>query len=168
MGRTKIIPDTDIFAIVRSLLVQGGDKAVAFSSVSRVTQLAPATLVQRFGSRDGMLRAALLAGWDALDAAAERAISAAVAGPKGAGQILKALPAAAGDLGLLAAGLRDAAIRARAQGWRQRVEAGLALHLGGAVKGADPAAMLFAAWQGQLLWQTDGFRVKDAARRLSA
>ena len=68
MGRTKVIPDAEIYQLIRDLLAQGGDKAVAFSSVGRACGLAPATLVQRYGTRDGMVRKALLEAWDNLDA----------------------------------------------------------------------------------------------------
>ena len=51
MARPRTIPDPEIFAAIRALLAQGGDKAVAFSSVARATGLAAPTLVQRYGSR---------------------------------------------------------------------------------------------------------------------
>ena len=57
-----------------------------------------------------------------------------------------------------------------AQGWA-RVENALALRPGGGSKGREAAALLFAAWQGQLLWQPAGgkaFRLKDALKRLTA
>ncbi len=172
MGRRKTVPDADVFAAIRDLMARDGDKAVAFSSVSHATGLAPATLVQRYRSRDGMVLAAMLAAWDALDARADQLSADASLSAKGAGQILKALSEedAATDMALLAANFRDAAARARARGWQQKVEAALALRLGGAVKGREAAAILFAAWQGQVLWHTGGekgFRVKDAIKRLA-
>ena len=66
--------------------------------------------------------------------------------------------------------LRDATLREAAETWRRQLEATLSLRLGGGTKGPEAAAMLFAAWQGQLLWLHaggKGFRVKDAARRLT-
>jgi AcrR family transcriptional regulator len=172
MPRSRTIPDTDVFAAVRRLLVQGGDKAVAFASVARATGLAAPTLVQRYGSRDGMVLAALLAAWDELDRAAQGATLPSAAGPKGAQSYLKSITAAVqGDtLALLVAEMRSATLRARAEEWRATVEGVLALSLGGGKPGRDAAAILFAAWQGQILWQAaggKGFRLKDAVRRLS-
>ena len=168
MPRNKLIPDDDVFAAVRRLLTEGGDKAVAFGSVARTTGLAAPTLAQRFGTRDGMVRAAMMAAWDALDGATEAAEAGAELAPKGALAILKAL---AGHMGpeLLAADFRDAELRARAAGWRARLEAALALRLGGGKKGREAAALLFAIWQGQSLWDQaggKGVRLKDALKRL--
>jgi AcrR family transcriptional regulator len=173
MGRTRTIPDADIFAAIRTLLAEKGEKAVAFSSVARATGLAAPTLVQRYGSRDAMLRAALTAAWDALDAATDAAAGAAPLNAKGAAQLLKALsgdgPEAA-DLTQLAADFRDPDLRARAAEWRATVEEALALRLGGGARGREAGAILFAAWQGQALWRLAGgrgFKVKDALKRLT-
>jgi AcrR family transcriptional regulator len=173
MGRNRTIPDDDVFLAIRRLLAEGGEKAVAFSSVARATGLAAPTLVQRYGSRDAMLRAALMRAWDGLEAATALAEAEAPASPKGAAQLLKALSgdhSETADLALLAADFRDPPVRARAAAWRERVEAALALRLGGGAKGREAAAILFAAWQGQALWRLAGertFRIKDAIRRLT-
>lgn len=172
MGRTRTIPDTDIFAAIRTMLAQGGEKAVAFSSVARATGLAAPTLVQRYGSREGMLRAALAAAWDALDTATDAAAAEAPLNTKGAAQFLKSLSgeeAETADLALLAADFRDPDLRARAKAWRETVEGALALRLGGGARGREAAAILFAAWQGQALWRmagARGFKIKDILKRL--
>ncbi len=173
MGRTRTIPDEQIFQAIRALMVQGGDKAVAFSSVGRAIGLAPATLVQRYGTRERMVRAALLAAWDELDRLTATVIADAPVTAKGATQILKALSASdtdETDLALLAADFRDKATRDRAQRWRQGVEAALAVRLGNGAKGSEAAAMLFAVWQGQMLWDGGGekaFKMKDVVKRLN-
>lgn len=170
MPRKKIIPDTVVFATVLRLLAEHGDKAVAFRPVARATGLAAPTLVQRFGSVDGMIRAALIDGWDRLDRATDTAAQHAELSEKGAHRLLKALGPEAADLALLATGFRHATLRDRAAAWRQGVEHALALRLGGGAKGQEAAALLFALWQGQLLWQAAGgraFRLKDAVRRLT-
>lgn len=164
MARPRSIPDDAIFAALRHLLATQGEKSVSFGAVARVTGLAAASLVQRYGSREAMIRAALMAAWDAL----ERETAAADAAADTAQGFLKALGGEASeatDLGLLAMDFRDPALRARAGAWRVQVEAALARRL----RDADAAAMLFAAWQGQLLWLMaggKGFRLKDAVRRL--
>ena len=68
MARPRTIPDAEIYATIRALVVRDGEKAVAFGPVARLTGLAPPSLVQRYGNRDGMIRAALLDGWQALHA----------------------------------------------------------------------------------------------------
>lgn len=169
MARLKTIPDAEVFATIRQLLAAGGEKAVTFSSVAQATRLAAPTLVQRFATREAMLRAALAAGWDLLDTATTQAVAEAPISAKGAQGLLKALsvdPAGGMDLSLLAADLRDPELRARAIGWRARVEAALAARLGD----GPAAAMLFAMWQGQVLWRTaggKGFHLKDAVKRIS-
>lgn len=171
MSRNRTIPDADIFAAVRALLAAGGEKAVAFAAVARATGLAAPTLVQRYGSRDAMLRAALLAAWDDLDAVTAKAADDAPLTTKGALALLRALGAEESepaDISLLAADFRDPMLRARATAWRNRVETALALRLGSGSKGREGAAMIFAVWQGQALWDTGGeasFRLKDAIRR---
>jgi len=141
--------------------------------VARATGLAAPTLVQRYGSRDGMLRAALMAAWDDLDAATATAEADAALTAKGALALLKALDGNNSDpagIGLLAADFRDPVLRARASAWRLRVEVALASRLGGGAKGRETAALLFAVWQGQTLWQAAGersFRLKDALKRLT-
>jgi len=172
MARTRTIPDAEIFSAIRQLLATGGEKAVAFASVARATGLAAPTLVQRYGSRNDMLRAALMSAWDDLDATTATAETEAPASAKGALALLKSLGADNADLSditLLAADFRDPALRARAEDWRARVVSALAFRLGGGSRGRETAAMLFALWQGQTLWQAagdKGFKLKDALKRL--
>jgi AcrR family transcriptional regulator len=171
MGRSKTLPDTDVYAALRRLLIQGGDKAVAFSSVAQATGLAAPTLAQRYGTRDAMVRAALLDGWDVLDAAAARAAEIAPVTAKGAAQMLKSLAADDGGMiALLVSEFRDPVLRGRALAWRAAVVAALALRLRGSGKGRGAAAVVFAAWQGQVMWQKaggPGIRVKDAVKHLA-
>jgi AcrR family transcriptional regulator len=172
MGRSRTIPDSEVYGAIRQLLAGGGDKAVAFSSVARATGLAAPTLVQRYGSRDGMVRAALLAAWDDIDKRTAEISGTIPVSPKGAGQLLKALWGDGSemvDLTFLAADFRDAGLRERALQWRKTVEAALAPRLGGGAKGREAASILFCAWQGQALWARAGgrsFKLKDAVRRL--
>ncbi len=166
MPRTRAISDEHVFAVIQRLLDQGGEKAVSFGTVSTSTGLAPPTLVQRYGSRDSMVRAARLAAWDAV----ERRTAEAIAGTadKGPQGLLKAIGAV--DPHAIAADLRDPALAGRAHGWRMAVETALAQRLGGGQKSRESAALLFAAWQGQSLWAKageSGFRLKDAVKRLT-
>lgn len=151
------------------MIAADGEKAVAFSSVARVTGLAGASLVQRYGALPAMVEAALAWGWDELEAqvvAVEAEVTAAEKGPQA---LLKALGERAGHLpmaALMAASLRHARLRVRAADWRARIEALLAAR----THDGERAAILFALWQGQVLWDglgERGFRLKDAWKRLS-
>jgi hypothetical protein len=62
--------------------------------------------------------------------------------------------------------LPHAALHARAAAWQQQVIRELTLRL----KDGQAAAILFAAWQGRLMWDRSGargFALKDALRRLT-
>lgn len=166
MARKRTIPDATVYAAIQKLLDKGGDKAVSFGTVSAATGLAASSLVQRYGNRDGMIRAARLAAWSALEERTAAAI--AQTSEKGAPALLKALGAV--DARVLPDDLQDPDLRARALAWRAGVEAMLALRLGGGQKAREAAAVLFAAWQGQALWglePDEGFRLKDLAKRLA-
>lgn len=165
MARPRTIPDSVIFAAILRLIAEGGEKAVAFSSVARATGLAAPSLVQRYGALPEMIHAALLGEWDRLDLAATAAVTEVVSAAKGPQALLKALSPAPGAA-LMAATARDAKLRDRARAWRARIEAVLAGRHGD----AEAAAMLFALWQGQSQWDSlgdKGFKLKDAIKRLS-
>lgn len=175
MARKKIIPDATVFTQVIRLLHEGGGKAVSFGAVAQAVGLAPSTLVQRFGSCEGMQRAAVLAAWEGLDSATDLALASAPMNAKGAHAILKSLGQSAEDQGrpwdhlLLASDFRDPELRGRAKAWRRKLEAALTQRLGG-TNAETAAALLFAAWQGSLLWQSaggKGFKLKEALQAVS-
>ena len=164
MSRTRTLPDTEIYAQVLSALEAHGEKAVSFGGLSRTTGLAPATLAQRYGSVDGMLRAAITAEWARLTEALDRAAQDTTKGAQG---LLNSLPAP--SAAILAACLRDPVLRPLAADWRARVEALLSARRGGGTKGAETAALIFAAWQGRQMWEGAGgksFRLAEAIKRL--
>ena len=173
MPRRKIISDAEVFAHVRRLLVADGDKAVAFGPVARATGLAAATLVQRYSTRDGMVRDAVADVWKQLDAALRAADAVTAPTPKGAQALLKAMASAVPegtDPAILAITLRDPALRDHAMAWRAALETALAQRLGAGTAGREAAGILFAAWHGQRMWAAAGdksFRTKDAIRRLT-
>jgi len=175
MPRTRLISDKTIFEITRALLAAGGPRSVTFAAVAAKSGLSGPSLVQRYGTREAMLHAALMAGWDSLDDATETAIQSAPLSPKGATVLLKtlmpddfALPVS--ELSLLTADLSDPDLRKRAAKWRERMIAALSVRLGNGSKDKAGAEILFAAWQGRMLWAAtgvDGFKIKDAQKRLS-
>ena len=166
MPRTRTVPDAKVFAVIQRLLDTGGDKAVSFGSVGKATGLAPPTLVQRYGSRDGMVRSARLASWEALEHRTALAIAGTTdKGPQG---LLKAIGPV--DVAAIARDLADPELAKRADGWRKGVETALMLRLGGGPKARESAALLFAAWQAHALWSRAGdpaYRLKDAVKRLT-
>ena len=170
MPRARTLSDEAIHATIRRLLAEGGDKAVSFGTVSQATGLAASTLAQRFATRDGMVRAALLDGWAHLSARTEAAEAEVPAGGKQVAALLKLVARdSAADIALRLHHLRDPDLRAAAQAWRSHMEQAIALRLA-PDKAAETAAMVFALWQGRLLWSDAGeppFRLKDALRRLS-
>ena len=172
MSRPRTLPDSDVFAVILQRIAAEGEKSVAFSSISRATGLAGASLVQRYGGLAKMVAAALDWGWNELDRMALAAQDAAEggdsSGAKAAHTLLKALTEIVETLpmaALLAASLRHPHLRPRAAAWKDRVEGMIDMHL----RDRDCAAMVFAAWQGQIMWDgpdDKGFRLKDLVKRL--
>ena len=175
MARPRRIPDDHVFALIRTLLAEGGPRHVTFATVAARSGLAGPSLVQRYLNRDGMVSAALIDGWDRLERATLRATAATPDGAKGAVALLKAIapsdPALPpSDLRYLMSDLTGPLVRDRAAQWRQSLVAALQTKLGD--HGPTRAEMLFALWQGRLLWShadaTATFRLRDAARLLLA
>lgn len=162
MARPKLQDDTKILAHLMAALAESGEKALTFGVISQRCGLAPATLSQRFGSVEGMIRAAGCAEWARLTVALHDAEDDALASAKGVQALLKHLPIPGAQL--LALSLRDAELTKAAETWRSEVEAALAKRRGGGAKGRDAAALIFAAWQGRALWEAAGgksFRLSD-------
>lgn len=167
MARAKTLPDSEIFAHILQALNDRGEKAVTFGVLSQLCGLAPATLVQRFGSVDGMLRAAVLAEWAELTKTVTATEAEALVSSKGAQALLKALPSPSPQV--LAVSLRDPELCEAAESWRISVESALAARRGGGTKGREAAALIFAAWQGRQMWDSAGgkaFRLSDLFKAL--
>ncbi len=92
----------------------------------------------------------------------------AIAADKGPQGLLKALDLNPPDPSLLDLTLRDPVLRDRASAWRDRVEAALAIRLGrrrqGARRRGDPVCRVAGA--AHVAARADGFRLKDAVKRL--
>ncbi len=166
MPRRKTLSDDAVLIEARRLHAEGGEKALTFGALSLATGLAASTLSQRFGTVEGLAAAAARAGWLALIAAADAEASrTADKGPQG---YLKALEATGAAMAprLLELGRRDEPAMALAADWRGRVETTLALRLGQRERARAAAQAVFAAWQGQILWQGGAVKIKDLAKRL--
>lgn len=168
MSRSKSLSDADVAAHVISALNEGGEKTASFGQLAKRCGLAPATLAQRFGSVDGMIRAALLAEWARLNEMLDSIAAEALNSSKGAQGLLKQLPPVSPQVLLLS--MRDEACRNAAAQWREKVEDAISLRRGGGSKGREAAALIFAAWQGRALWEQAGgkaFRLADLMKAMS-
>lgn len=83
MPRKRSVSDEAILDHALGLAEAAGPAALTFSALSAEVGLAPATLVQRFGTKAGLLQAALLRAWDHLDSATADADAAVGDGPEG-------------------------------------------------------------------------------------
>jgi AcrR family transcriptional regulator len=169
MARSKLISDRDVFQQVLAVLLQNGEKAVTFSTVSAATGLAPSTLVQRFGSCNEMILSAIAQAWAELDDLVEAVTLDVAALNKGLASLLKSLVGPVDPGALLMLSLRDPALIRRAKAWRHKVEQAIAARLDDSAKAKETAALIFAAWQGRMLWDAGGgkgFRLGEAIKRL--
>jgi hypothetical protein len=169
MARPRTVPDRTVHDAVLALWRAGGAKAVTFGAVAAASGLAASSLVQRHGSVERMLHDARADLWARIDTATDAAAQGAAVTRRGAVAYLKALGDLPGWPEALAA-IEDPQIAPLAAAWRARVEIDLARRLGGGERGRAAAGLLFAAWQGQMLWQGAGgraFRLKEAVRRLT-
>lgn len=158
MPRKRSVSDEAILDDALRLAETRGPAALTFSSLSAEVGLAPATLVQRFGTKAGLLQAALLRAWDHLDAATAAADAAAGDGPEGVVALVTALSAEydpaedADQILLLREDLRDPVLRARGQTWIATLAAAVERRLPGAEPGVG--RLVVAQWQGSLtVWQ---------------
>jgi len=167
MARVKHISDQVVLEKVLILLFAEGEKSVTFSAIARLCGLAPSTLVQRYHSCPAMLEAALQMAWQQLEAQTTTAVLQS--GGKGVQSLLKALSGPTNTPALLNASLSHPAMILRAQTWRETVEHALAARMTVGAKTTEIAALIFAAWQGRLLWDAaggKGFRLGEALKRL--
>jgi AcrR family transcriptional regulator len=160
MPRPKTLPDEEVLQAALGLIRAGGPESLTFARLAGACGLSAATLVQRFGSKAGLKRSALLLAWDRLDQ--QTATLAAHAPPtsRGAIEILVGLStdyggveAYAEGLLLLREDLRDPALRARGAAWKVALCAALEERfrdVPGAPRGIG--LLLASQWQGALLW----------------
>lgn len=160
MARPRKISDDDVIEAVAALLSRSGPAALTFAAAAEATGLSPATLVQRYGSRDALMQAALLWMWDQLDLETAAADAAQPLDPKGAIALLIRLSAGhgAGDeaaqgLLLLREDFRDPALRARGVAWQQALSHALGRRLtDDAAKQERLGRLMASQWQGAILW----------------
>jgi AcrR family transcriptional regulator len=156
MPRKRTIPDEDLLDAALGLVREVGPDAVSFASLASRVDLAPSTLVQRFGSKAALLQAALLRAWAQLEGATDDAIAAAPDGPTGVVELLVSLTGQydahdfADQLRVLREDLRDPVLRARGQAWFATLSEAVGARLGPGGGNGDLGRLVVATWQGTL------------------
>jgi len=146
---------------------ESGPDSLSFGTLAGRVQLAGSTLVQRFGTKANLLRAALLLAWDRLDADTDRALKRAGHGGTGVVEMLVMLSGQyrpgtfADQLLILREDLRDPVLRARGQAWLAMLGDAVELRLADAPGGSRGLGeIVLTHWQGTLtIW---GFRRRGA------
>ncbi len=131
-----------------------GTEGLTFNAVAERAGLAASTIVQRFGSKPGLLRAALLRAWDRLDNDTSTAVATSGRGAKGVIDLLVQLSGQyqahdyADQLRILREDLRDPVLTTRGRAWLAT--------LAEAIEERVPpisGMLVLAQWQGTLtLW----------------
>lgn len=155
MARRKTIPDETVLDTILQALWTTGPAGLTFALAAKASGLSPATLVQRYGDRDGLLEATMLRAWDRLDAETESIDAEAALTPDGAVDVLLHLmPAenaeqdATDGLLLLREDIRNPVLRSRGAAWGHRLAAALGRRLS-----PDPDEGKRLGWQMASVWQ---------------
>ena len=171
MPRPKTQSDEQVLAAAHRLIHDQGPEALTFARLAQYCGLAPATLVQRFKSKSGLVQATLLYAWDRLDA---RTVTLADEMPRTPAGAVRLLMALSGDYGgietyadgllILREDLRDPVLRARGTAWRRTLSKALDRCFADIPGAPKQVGLLMASqWQGSLLWW--GFDPKDDVTR---
>ena len=163
MARPRSLTDASLLDAALVIIARSGPDSLTFAALAAAAGLAAPTLVQRFGSKPALVKAALLHAWDGLDARTEQAVAATEPTPDGAVALLVALTGEAVDgdahadsLMILREDFRDDDLRARGHRWGQRLQAAIAPRMAGpggnAAAAEETARELIILWQGAILW----------------
>ena len=157
MPRNRTIPDDVVLSVALDIVHADGPSALSFGTLAERVGLAGSTLVQRFGSRAGLLQRALLQAWDRLDAETARADAAAGPGRAGVVDLLVDLSGEyaeedfADQLLVLREDLRDPVLRARGEAWIDALAGMIDRRLAGrAGDRPERGHLVVAHWQGTL------------------
>ena len=158
MPRKRTIPDEVLLDAALAIVHGTGPAALSFATLAAQVGLAPSTIVQRFGTKADLLRAALSRAWDHLDVATAAAIDGASPDRAGVVDLLVALSGEYDDedyadqLVVLREDLRDPVLRARGAAWIATLAAAVEQRLADAPGGAAGLGELVVAhWQGTLI-----------------
>jgi AcrR family transcriptional regulator len=174
MPRPRTVPDRDLLDAALALVRAAGPQGLTFAALASRTGLAASTLVQRFGTKAALLRAALSRAWDRLDAETASAAAAAPPGPRGLIELLTRLSgqygvgdAFADQLLILREDLRDPVLRARGQRWLATLAKAVGQRLDRAPGSAEGlGALIVTHWQGSVtIWSFTRHTALDVAVR---
>jgi AcrR family transcriptional regulator len=171
MPRPKTQSDEEVLKAAHRLIHAEGPQALSFARLAQYCGLAPATLVQRFKSKSGLMQATLLYAWDKLDGRTAQLAAEMPKTPQGAIKLLVALSGFYGGIEAYADGLlilredlRDPILRARGTQWRRSLSKALDQCFAGIPRAPKDVGLLMASqWQGSLLWW--GFDPEDDVER---
>jgi AcrR family transcriptional regulator len=175
MGRIKTVSHEAALDALLAAVSEIGPEGLSFSNASAIVGLSASSLVQRFGSREGMVRAVLLHAWDRLDALTLAAASDTPETPVGAVELLlRLMPGTQPEkdvtegLLLLREDFRDPLLRARGAAWGRRLADILGERLTQGSRNAEAMGwQMLAVWQGAIIWW--GFtRDKDLENAIRA
>jgi AcrR family transcriptional regulator len=160
MGRSKAISDSAVLDRLLAAVEMTPPDGLTFSKASQAVGLSGATLVQRFGTREGMIEAVLLHAWDRLDAATAAADMETPISPAGAiSMLMRLMPGDATEysltdgLLLLREDLRNPTLRARGSAWGTYLAQSLGRRLTKEAVLAERMGWQMASiWQGALIW----------------
>lgn len=160
MPRPRTLSDEQLLSMVLDVIQSEGPDAATFAAVAKASGLSGSTLVQRFATKAGMLRAALLHAWDRLDAETARLADTLPKTADGAIALLTGLSKDYGDnpasyaegLLLLREDFRDPVLRARGAAWGAALTAAIAERFEGQRQAQTIARLMLSQWQGSLLW----------------
>ena len=106
------------------LMHRAGPEALTFAAVGKAVGLSPATLVQRYHSKEAFLRATLMRAWDGLDALTAAAdLEEPVTAEGAIAMLVRMFPTGTGEtdyaegLLILREDMRDPILRARGTAW---------------------------------------------------
>lgn len=151
MPRKRTISDEVLLDHALFVLHEVGPDGLTFGAVAERAGLAASTIVQRFGSKPGLLHAALLRAWDRLDEDTSAAVAATGRGAKGVVDLLVRLSGQyeahdyADQLRILREDLRDPVLTDRGRAWLTV----LADEIEARIPGVS-GMLVLAQWQGTL------------------
>ena len=159
MPRPRTVSDAELLGGALAVAARVGPDSVTFAAVAAEVGLSPATLVQRFGSKPALLKAALLHGWDQLEAQTAALDATLPETPGGAIEMLVTLSGPddpqgfADGLRVLRADFQDPDLMLRGERWGRFLAEALGRRLAdGSGPRPDLGALMAAQWQGTILW----------------
>ncbi|GLV21921.1 TetR family transcriptional regulator [Sphingobium sp. TomMM35A] len=159
MSRRKSLSDDALLDALLVAVREHGPAELSFARAASYAGLAAPTLVQRFGSRTGMIEAVLLRAWNLLEARTAEADANSGPGASGAIEFLMRLTLA-GDadydccdgLLLLREDIKKPVLRDRGAKWADTLAEAIARRLPETVDRVCLAWEAIRLWQGAMFW----------------